>query len=107
KILGTTEAPAAIDTLDLTDYKRVSLMGDGADLSVATMINDKEPLTWKFDETSRKIEVPEDIAVQLLESGAISKGDFADGQKITTASGKKLPSNTFTIAKLQIGEVTL
>jgi hypothetical protein len=47
------------------------------------------------------------MAVQLLESGAISKKDFEEGESIKTKEGKKLPSPTFIIATLQIGDVVL
>jgi peptidoglycan-associated lipoprotein len=109
KILDETPqtAPAAVDTVSLESYKQVNLIVEGDALFVPTMINGTKQLNWKYDETSRKIEIPEDIAVELYESGVISKGDFEDGNKITTASGKKLPSNTFTIEKLELGGVTL
>lgn len=104
---GTTTAPVKPDTLDLSSAKSIKLMEQGGAKMIPTMVNEKENVNWKYDEASRKIEITEDMAVQLLESGAIKKADFEDGDKIVTKSGKKLPSKSFIIAKLEIGDVVL
>ncbi len=44
---------------------------------------------------------------QLLDNKTITKNDFEDGETVKLADGTKLRSNTFTIAKLQIGDVIL
>lgn len=103
---GTTKAPAA-DTVNLANYKSINLIDQGGAKYIPTMLNDKENVNWRYDEASRKIEIPEDLAVQLLESGAITKANFEDGEKIVTKSGKKLPSKVIIIEKLQIGDVVL
>lgn len=104
---GTTTAPA-VDTVSLEDYKRVTLIDNGGGVvAIPTMVNDKENVNWVYNATSRKVEITEEMAVQLLESGAISKKDFEEGESIKTKEGKKLPSPTFVIATLQIGDVVL
>jgi len=105
---GTTQAPAAADTVSLEDYKRVSLIdGGNGSLAIPTMVNDKDQVNWAYNATGRKIEITEEMAVQLLESGAISKKDFEDGESIKTKDGKKLPSSTFILATLTIGDVVM
>jgi hypothetical protein len=104
---GTTTAPV-VDTVSLEDYKRVTLIDNGGGVvAIPTMVNDKENVNWVYNATSRKVEITEEMAVQLLESGAISKKDFEEGESIKTKEGKKLPSPTFIIATLQIGDVVL
>lgn len=105
---GTTTAPAATDTVNLEDYKRVALIKENGNLYIPTMVNDKENVNWVYDPKSRKIEITEDMVIQLLESGAISKDDFdPDGESIKLKNGKKLPSNVLILKTLQIGDVTL
>jgi outer membrane protein OmpA-like peptidoglycan-associated protein/tetratricopeptide (TPR) repeat protein len=104
---GTTTAPAKPDTVSLDDYKRVTMIDNGGgSMSVPTMINDKENINWVYDPTSRKIEITEELAVQLLESGVISKKDFEEGESIKTKDGKKLPSNAFKCT-ITIGDVVI
>lgn len=105
---GTTAAPAAVDTVSLEDYSRVALINEGGKKYVPTMVNDKENVNWVYDEKSRKIEITEDMVIQLLASGAISKKNFdPDGESIKLKDGTKLPSNILIIDKLQIGDLTL
>lgn len=102
-----TGAPAA-DTLALDDYDRVSLIEENGNLYVPTMVNDKENVNWVYDVKSRKIEITEDMVIQLLESGAITKKDFdTQGETIRLKNGTKVPSNVLIIKKLQIGDVLL
>ena len=103
---GTT---AAVDTgVSLVDYKRVALITENNSQYVPTMVNDKENVNWKFDVKSRKILITEDMVIQLLESGAITKKDFdTEGETIKLKNGTKLPSNVLIIATLQIGDVVL
>ncbi|MES2618024.1 MAG: OmpA family protein [Bacteroidota bacterium] len=103
---GTTKAPAA-DTVSLADYKSINLIQENGLLMLPTMINDKENVNWSYDEKGRKIEITEDMVKQLLDSKTITKNDFEDGETVKLGDGTKLRSNTFTIAKLQIGDVIL
>jgi len=104
---GTTTAPVA-DTVSLADYQRINMVSENGNLYVPTMVNDKDNVNWLYNPTGRKIEITEDMAKQLLESGAISKKDFdTDGESIKLKDGTKLPSNTFTIKKIQIGDVVM
>jgi hypothetical protein len=105
----TTPPPTApkTDSLNLNDYKRITLINESGNLMVPTMVNDKDNVNWKYDVAGKKIEITEAMAEQLLESGAISKGDFEDGESFRTAGGKKMPSNVFIIKTLQIGDVIL
>jgi outer membrane protein OmpA-like peptidoglycan-associated protein len=100
---------AAVDTgVSLVDYKRVALITENNNQYVPTMVNDKENVNWKFDVKSRKILITEDMVIQLLESGAITKKDFdTEGETIKLKNGTKLPSNVLIIASLQIGDVVL
>ncbi len=100
---------AAVDTgVSLLDYKRVALISENNNMYVPTMVNDKENVNWKFDVKSRKILISEDMVIQLLESGAITKKDFdTEGETIRLKNGTKLPSNVLIIASLQIGDVVL
>jgi hypothetical protein len=108
---GTTAGGvvAAVDTgVSLVDFKRVALISENNNMYVPTMVNDKENVNWKFDVKSRKVLITEDMVIQLLESGAITKKDFdTEGETIKLKNGTKLPSNVLIIASIQIGEVVL
>jgi peptidoglycan-associated lipoprotein len=103
---GTT-APTT-DTVSLADYQKINLISENGNMYVPTMVNDKENVNWSYKADGRKIEITEDMVKQLLESGAITKKDFdTDGESIRLKDGTKLPSNTFIIAKLQVGDVVM
>ena len=104
---GTTPVAPKADTVSMEDYKSVTLIDDGGTLMIPTMVNDKENVNWAYNPSGRKVEITEDMVKQLLDSKAISKKDFEDGESIKLGDGTKLPSNTFLIATLQIGDVTL
>ncbi len=114
---GTTPPPAngapitpplVTDTLNLTDHQRINMISENGSLYVPTMVNEKENVNWLFDPKSRKIEITEDMVKQLLESGAITKKNFdTEGESIKLKDGTKLPSNTFVIEKLEIGDVVM
>ncbi len=94
------------DTLDLSEHKRIKVATrDG--LELPTMINGKTDLSWKIDSASRKVEVSEDVAIDLLKKKAIAKQDFEDGESIKLKDGTKVPSKTFIIEKLEIGDVVM
>jgi hypothetical protein len=101
------EAPVVVDTLSLEDYTAVKITTEGSKNYVATMVNSKENVNWEIDMSSNRTTVTEDVVKTLLESGAISKGDFESGEKIKLEDGTKLKSNVFTIAKLEIGDVVV
>jgi outer membrane protein OmpA-like peptidoglycan-associated protein len=104
---GTTTAPA-VDTVSLADYKRVALVSENGNLYIPSTVNDKESVNWKYDIKGRKILISEDMAIQLLENGAITKKDFdPEGETIKLKNGTKVPSNVLIIASLTIGDVTL
>lgn len=103
---ATTTAPKPADTTSLEDYKRVTMIESGGSMAIPTMVNDKGEVNWVYDPTSRKIEITEELAVQLLEQGVISKKDFEEGESIKTKDGKKLPSNAFRCT-ITIGDVVI
>ena len=101
---GTTVA----DTVSLADYKRVALVSENGNLYIPSTVNDKESVNWKYDIKGRKILISEDMAIQLLENGAITKKDFdPEGETIKLKNGTKVPSNVLIIASLTIGDVVL
>lgn len=102
---GSPTAPA--DTVALDDYKQVTLIESGGGvMAIPTMVNDKENVNWTYDPRGRKIEITEEMAVELLDKGVITKKDFEDGETIKTKDGRKLPSNTFRCT-ITIGDVVL
>ncbi len=103
---STPAAPKA-DTVSMDDYKSVTLIDENGCMMIPTMANDKENVNWCYDPASRKVEISEDMVKQLLENKTITKKDFEDGESIKLQDGTKLPSNSFIIATLQIGDVTL
>ncbi|MEZ4805453.1 MAG: OmpA family protein [Bacteroidia bacterium] len=105
---GELEEAIAADTLALDDYSRVTLVSENGNLYVPTMANDKENINWLYEERGRKIEITEDMVIQMLENDVISKKNFdTQGETIRLKDGTKLPSNLLILDKLQIGDVTL
>ena len=81
----------------------VSVM-DGGTVVVPVVINDTITLDFIVDSGASDVSVPADVVSTLLRSGTLKPSDFIDRKTYVLADGSKLPSATFNITSLKVGD---
>jgi len=85
----------------------VRLQRRGGVLLVPVLINDKIPLDFIIDSGAADVSVPADVVLTLMRTGTLAEADFTGAQTYVLADGSKVPSQTFRIRSLKVGERVL
>ena len=70
-------------------------------------INDAIDLDFLVDSGATDVSVPVDVVLTLLRSGTLKAADFTGSRTYLLADGSKLPSATFVMKSLRIGDRAL
>src|SRR6202040_894745 len=79
----------------------------GGVLLVPVLINDKLPLDFVIDSGASDVTVPADVVSTLMRTGTLVPADFTGTQMYVLADGSKVPSQTFRIRSLKVGDLVL
>jgi hypothetical protein len=71
---------------------------------VSVMINGKITLNFTIDSGAADVSVPSDVVSTLIRTGSITKEDFLGEQQYQLADGSVVPSATFIIRSLKVGD---
>lgn len=82
----------------------VRLVEDGGVFKVPVNINGKISLNFVIDSGAADVSVPADVVMVMIRSGTLSERDFTGTQVYIQADGSRVPSRTFRIQSLQVGE---
>jgi len=85
----------------------VNLDKQGGVLLVPVLINDKIPLDFVIDSGASDVSVPADLVSTLIRTGTLVTADFTGTQLYVLADGSKVPSQTFRIRSLKVGDLVL
>jgi len=85
----------------------VSLDKQGGVLLVPVLINDKIPLNFIIDSGASDVSVPADVVSTLMRTGTLVPADFTGAQMYVLADGSEMPSQTFRIRSLKLGDLVL
>lgn len=85
----------------------VNLDKQGGVLLVPVLINDKIPLDFVIDSGASDVTVPADVVSTLMRTGTLVPTDFTGTQMYVLADGSKVPSQTFRIRSLKVGDLVL
>ena len=85
----------------------VRLDRQGGVLLVPVLINDKLPLDFVIDSGASDVSVPADVVSTLMRTGTLVPADFTGTQTYVLADGSKVPSQTFRIKSLKVGNLVL
>jgi uncharacterized protein len=85
----------------------IPLEVEGGTLAVPVQINGVITLKFIVDSGAADVSIPADVVLTLVRTGTLTSSDFTGQQTYTLADGSTVPSMTFTIRTLKVGEVTL
>jgi predicted aspartyl protease len=81
----------------------VPLRRSGGTLLVPVLINNAITLDFVVDSGAADVTIPADVVLTLMRIGSIQKGDFLGRKVYTLADGSTVPSETFRIRLLKVG----
>ena len=82
----------------------VPMVKEGRTFSVPVLINNTITLKFLVDSGASDVSVPADVVSTLLRTGTLTDSDFLGLQTYTLADGSKVPSQTFRIRSLKVGD---
>lgn len=85
----------------------VVLHNENGVLLVPVLINNKIPLDFILDSGAADVSVPADVVLTLIRTGTLSEADFTGTTTYVLADGSKVPSQTFRIRSLKVGDKVL
>jgi len=85
----------------------VRLRRQGGVYIVPVLINDKIRLDFVIDSGAAEVSVPADVVLTLMRTGTLTPSDFTGTNIYTLADGSKIPSQTFRIRSLKVGDRVL
>jgi hypothetical protein len=85
----------------------VHLQKRGGVLLVPVLINDKIPLDFILDSGAADVSVPADVVLTLIRTGTLDEADFIGTKTYVLADGSEVPSQTFRIRSLKVGDRVL
>lgn len=85
----------------------VRLIPSHGTLLVPVTINNEITLKFTVDSGASDVSIPADVVSTLIRTGSISDSDFIGSQTYILADGSRVPSATFNIRSLRVGNKTL
>ncbi|MFZ3350877.1 MAG: retroviral-like aspartic protease family protein [Xanthobacteraceae bacterium] len=85
----------------------VPLKNDGGTYTVPVLINNAITLDFTVDSGASDVSIPADVVMTLIRTRTIQNTDFIGQQTFTLADGSTVPSATFRIRSLTVGNITL
>jgi TPR repeat protein len=83
---------------------QVPLQREGSNFVVPVLINNAITLNFVVDSGASDVSVPADVVATLLRSGTLTDRDFIGEQTYVLADGSRVPSLTFRIRSLTVGD---
>ena len=74
---------------------------------VPVLINDAIPLNFVVDSGAADVSIPADVVMTLMRTGSLQEADFLGEKTYVLADGSTVPSQTFVIRSLKVGNVVL
>ena len=81
----------------------VSMQTENGTYVVPVLINGAITLNFVVDSGAADVSIPADVVMTLMRTGTLKKADFLGEQTYVLADGSKVPSQTFRIRSLKIG----
>ena len=87
--------------------EQVPLQPEGGALTVPVLINNKLTLNFVVDSGAADVNIPADVVLTLVRTGTLNSSDFLGTQTYRLADGSTVPSQTFRIRSLKVGNKLL
>lgn len=85
----------------------VPMQIEGGTYVVPVLINDAITLHFVVDSGAADVSIPADVVMTLMRTGTLKKADFLGEKMYVLADGSKVPSQTFRIRSLKVGNKVL
>jgi predicted aspartyl protease len=85
----------------------VPMRMEGGTYVVPVLINDAITLDFVVDSGAADVSIPADVVSTLMRTKTLRETDFLGEQTYVLADGSKVPSQTFVIRSLKVGNVVL
>jgi clan AA aspartic protease (TIGR02281 family) len=76
-------------------------------LFVPVSINNRITLDFILDSGASDVSIPEDVVLTLTRTGTLTAADFTGTATYILADGSRVPSRTFRIRSLKVGDMIL
>jgi len=84
--------------------RSVPMQKVGGTYAVPVLINNAIALDFVVDSGAADVSIPADVVLTLMRTGTIKKTDFLGTKTYTLADGSTVPSSTFRIKSLKVGD---
>jgi predicted aspartyl protease len=101
---GVQSPPAELTDLITTS---VPMRIEGGTYVVSVLINDAITLDFIVDSGASAVSIPADVVMTLMRTKTLRDTDFLGEQIYVLADGSKVPSQTFVIRSLKVGNKVL
>jgi predicted aspartyl protease len=86
------------------DRSEISLRQQGGTLMVPVLLNNALTLDFIIDSGAADVSVPIDVVMTLYRTGTVRDTDFLGSKTYQLADGSTVPSTTFRIRSLKVGD---
>jgi clan AA aspartic protease (TIGR02281 family) len=94
----------AIHTPVANGHSEIALYGAGGTFTVPVSINGAITLKFIIDSGAADVSIPRDVVLTLIRTGTIDRSDFLGDRIYSLADGSTMPSTTFRIRSLRVGD---
>lgn len=81
-----------------------NLQVQGGTFTVSVLVNNAISLSFTVDSGAADVSIPADVVLTLMRAGTIESSDFLGRQIYQLANGSTVPSETFRIRSLRVGD---
>jgi gag-polyprotein putative aspartyl protease len=99
----TVEQPTGNEQLE-NDPSEIALKREGGILVVPVAINNAITLNFVIDSGAADVSIPADVVMTLIRTGTLNETDFIGHAIYQLADGSRVPSETFRIRVLKVGD---
>ncbi|TSA43924.1 hypothetical protein D4R49_01485 [bacterium] len=82
----------------------IPLKMQGGTFVVPVLVNDAITLNFVVDSGAADVSIPADVVSTLMRTGTLKQSDFLGKKTYVLADGSKLPSQTFRIRSMKVGD---
>jgi predicted aspartyl protease len=95
---------AALPDTASTGAEEIKLQRNGGGYLVPVAVNGLPPMNFLLDTGSRTVALPAEVVLTLWRIGTLASSDFIGNEVFVLADGRKVPSITFRIRELKVGQ---
>ena len=87
----------------VNDAEGIPLLVEGGTFVIPVLINGQITLNFTIDSGAADVSIPADVVSTLMRTGTIQESDFVGQKMYRLADGSTVPSATFLIRSLKVG----